>query len=94
MGPEKHRGFYSVPEVARPHAQVVAGLHAWAQAQFDNNDVVMMQYTSGTTGFPKGVMLTHPVMFMRSMTSRMVSGGQGLPAMMPVRMCDRSNVSK
>ncbi|MFR4803987.1 MAG: AMP-binding protein [Eggerthellaceae bacterium] len=30
-----------------------------AEAQFDNNDVVMMQYTSGTTGYPKGVMLTH-----------------------------------
>ena len=33
-------------------------------------------------------------MFMRSMTSRMVSGGQGLPAMMPVRKCDRSKESK
>ncbi len=59
MGPEKHRGFYSVPEL------ILLGQHRpdsdleWARSQFDNNDVVMMQYTSGTTGFPKGVMLTH-----------------------------------
>ena len=32
--------------------------------------------------------------FILSMASRMVSGGQGLPAMMPVRRLDRSNVSK
>ncbi len=29
------------------------------QASLDIHDVVNMQYTSGTTGFPKGVMLTH-----------------------------------
>jgi fatty-acyl-CoA synthase len=29
------------------------------QASLDPNDVIQMQYTSGTTGFPKGVMLTH-----------------------------------
>ena len=59
MGPEKHRGFYSVPELMllgqhRPDSDL-----EWAEAQFGNNDVVMMQYTSGTTGYPKGVMLTH-----------------------------------
>ncbi len=59
MGPEKHRGFYSVPELMllgqhRPDSDL-----EWAEAQFDQNDVVMMQYTSGTTGYPKGVMLTH-----------------------------------
>jgi len=59
MGPEKHRGFYSVPELMllgsyRPDSDL-----EWAEAQFGNGDVVMMQYTSGTTGYPKGVMLTH-----------------------------------
>ncbi|MGE0885013.1 MAG: AMP-binding protein [Blastocatellales bacterium] len=29
------------------------------QASVNPHDVTMMQYTSGTTGFPKGVMLTH-----------------------------------
>ena len=59
MGPQKHRGMFSIPELIlagshtddREMKEIEEGLH------FD--DVVNMQYTSGTTGFPKGVMLTH-----------------------------------
>ncbi|MEL7667515.1 MAG: AMP-binding protein, partial [Actinomycetota bacterium] len=58
MGPEKHRGFYSMPELLvlgdnmpdEPLREITASMHA--------DDVINMQYTSGTTGFPKGVMLT------------------------------------
>lgn len=59
MGPEKHRGFYSVPELLLLGSTVADDVLAEAETHFNNNDVVMMQYTSGTTGFPKGVMLTH-----------------------------------
>jgi len=59
MGPEKHRGFYSVPELLLLGDHMPDDVLDNAVVLFDNNDVVMMQYTSGTTGFPKGVMLTH-----------------------------------
>ncbi len=59
MGPEKHRGFYSVPEILLLGDHMPDTVLEEAQQKFDNNSVVMMQYTSGTTGYPKGVMLTH-----------------------------------
>lgn len=59
MGPEKHRGMYNTPELILLGSQLGNQDLLEAIAQVSCTDVVNMQYTSGTTGFPKGVMLTH-----------------------------------
>jgi fatty-acyl-CoA synthase len=59
LGLEKHRGMYSIPEVLALSAMTDEADYRARQAGLDPHDVVNMQYTSGTTGFPKGVMLTH-----------------------------------
>jgi fatty-acyl-CoA synthase len=59
MGPEKHRGFFTVPELLLLGRHLDDEQLEAAKLTFDNNSVVNMQDTSGTTGFPKGVMLTH-----------------------------------
>jgi len=59
LGPEKHRGMYTIPEIRALGVMVNESDYQARQDELDPHDVVNMQYTSGTTGFPKGVMLTH-----------------------------------
>jgi len=59
LGHEKHRGMYSVSEVLSLASMASDEEYKARQAELDPHDVINMQYTSGTTGFPKRVMLTH-----------------------------------
>jgi fatty-acyl-CoA synthase len=59
IGQEKHRGMYNMPELFQLGDHQPDDLFAEVKASVHCDDVVNMQYTSGTTGFPKGVMLTH-----------------------------------
>ncbi|MBO4798780.1 MAG: AMP-binding protein, partial [Candidatus Methanomethylophilaceae archaeon] len=59
LGPQKHRGMYSMNEVNSLACNVTDSEYTERKNSVSVHDVTMMQYTSGTTGFPKGVMLTH-----------------------------------
>jgi fatty-acyl-CoA synthase len=59
LGHEKHRGMYSIPELQAMAAMVTDAQYRARKDSLSPHDVVNMQYTSGTTGFPKGVQLTH-----------------------------------
>ena len=59
IGQQKHRGMYNTAEL------ILLGDHVddldleSVKETLNCHDVINMQYTSGTTGFPKGVMLSH-----------------------------------
>ena len=59
IGQEKYRGMYNTAEILLLGSNIDDEELTLAKQKVDSHDVVNMQYTSGTTGFPKGVMLTH-----------------------------------
>ena len=59
IGMEKYRGMYNTAELLLLGQNIEDDELDKVKKQVSCHDVCNMQYTSGTTGFPKGVMLTH-----------------------------------
>ena len=59
IGQEKFRGMYNTAELLLLGKNVSGQKLNELKSNVNCRHVVNMQYTSGTTGFPKGVMLTH-----------------------------------
>jgi len=59
IGQEKHRGMYNSRELMLLGDQYDNSELVAIKNCLSPHDVINMQYTSGTTGFPKGVMLSH-----------------------------------
>ncbi len=59
IGKEKHPGMFTWDDVMAMSSKVSDAELKARQDSMDPDDVINMQYTSGTTGFPKGVQLTH-----------------------------------
>ncbi len=59
IGEDTPDGTLNFQDLYRNGAQVTDGQLAAVEQDLSPHEVINMQYTSGTTGFPKGVMLTH-----------------------------------
>jgi len=59
LGEEEIAGIYNWNDLLEMGRKVSDDELAERSASLAPEDVIMMQYTSGTTGYPKGVMLTH-----------------------------------
>ncbi|WP_319500074.1 AMP-binding protein [uncultured Draconibacterium sp.] len=59
IGQQKHRGMYNTDELMLLGSHIDDLELESVKIALNCHDVVNMQFTSGTTGFPKGVMLSH-----------------------------------
>ena len=59
IGDDAPKGMFSFSEFEDMHQQISDDQLLDRQSSLDPQDTINMQYTSGTTGFPKGVELTH-----------------------------------
>ncbi|MCE0449318.1 AMP-binding protein [Brevibacillus sp. AF8] len=59
LGNERQPGMFSWSDLLERASRVTEEERMARQATLSPDDVINMQYTSGTTGFPKGVMLSH-----------------------------------
>lgn len=59
LGDQKYPGTYCWDDILKLGDTITDEELNERMASLDPEDVINMQYTSGTTGFPKGVMLTH-----------------------------------
>ncbi len=62
----KRPGMMNWNELRAQAGEVPEAELTWRQAEVQPDEVVSIQYTSGTTGFPKGAMLTHRNLLMNA----------------------------
>ena len=82
IGQEKFRGMYNTPELLLLGDNISDEVLDDVKSIISCHDVANMQYTSGTTGFPKGVMLTH-----HNITNNGLFTGEGMGSTQNDKLC-------